>query len=914
MSNRQEPRLRQQISEYRLLSKLGAGGFGTVYLAEHVHERTQVAVKVLDIRLTKAGDFKDFINEVRTILLRHDHIVPLLDFGISRDDLPFLVMEYAPEGTLRDRHPKGDRIPLVTIVSYVDQLASALQYAHDRRVIHRDVKPENILVRADGTLMVSDFGIAKLMEQSVLSIQTQVGTPLYMAPEQHLGYPSFASDQYALAVVIYEWITGVRPFQGTAVGLAVQHMHTPPLPLRHHHPTLPEVVERVILKALAKKPAERFESIQKFADALRGTVPPPLAPNLSIKTRETDPLILPEQESQPASEPKSDALVGTPNDTDAVSPVHTPTDADAVSPEPALQTANVPISALPVQEEPQEDTQVSVLRNTALLPASTPDLSQSTIPKSEHQKTIPDPTRKSPLWIRILIVATIFCLVLSVGITAFFTAHQGKDTTSGSNATGIGIINKPNNEHIGISDGTYAFDISPDRVDASLKIDAAKMLAQNDKTGAISHWNRAVGKAGNDTSDAEALIYLEDQRVLASGSPYITIVVGTMLTGDESNIGPGRRDIQGAYVAQKEYNDGRKLSGGRLVRLLIANAGSKSAYVTQVAEQIVQAAKHDPTIVGVMGWSRSGYAQAAIPVLARAHIPIISSTASADNLSGISPYFFRVVSSNKSQAIAGAKYAEQQLHASRVALFVDPKNSYSNSLATDFSKQFVADGNQIVDTENYTIGDKASLPGHLQEASKFDPDLIYFSGYADDLAVLLVDLSTFLPDLQVLGGATLYAPNGYPSSAQPGFSHLHFTAFAYPDEWSILTGNRPQPFFTEYSAAFNPAGADHHTNPYGFIRADDSVILSYDAMHALLQGCQNVLDVHGPLTPDALRNGLAQISGARAIQGVSGQISFGNNGDPVNKAVIILYVDPEGHIHMLENDGVQGCFMLGECG
>jgi serine/threonine protein kinase len=106
-----------------------------------------------------------------------------------------------PEGTLRDRHPKGERIALSTIVSYVDQIASALQYAHDRSIIHRDVKPENILVRADGMLLVSDFGVAKFLEQSTqISRQTQVGTPMYMAPEQHMGHPCFASDQFALAI------------------------------------------------------------------------------------------------------------------------------------------------------------------------------------------------------------------------------------------------------------------------------------------------------------------------------------------------------------------------------------------------------------------------------------------------------------------------------------------------------------------------------------------------------------------------------------------------------------------------------------------------------------------------------------------------------------------------------------------
>jgi WD40 repeat protein/serine/threonine protein kinase len=270
MSNQQEPRPGQQVGEYRLLCKLGGGGFGTVYLAEHVHEDTLAAVKMLNIPLIKGEDFKSFLNEASTIRLHHPHIVSLLNFGISRDDLPFLVMEYAPGGTLRDHHPKGERLPLPTIISYVDQLASALQYAHNHHIIHRDVKPENILVRADGTLLISDFGIAKLMEQSMhLSEQKHVGTPIYMAPEQYRGYPCFASDQYALAVVIYELICGTPPFQGPAIGLALQHMDTPPPPLREQLPELPAAVEQVIFQALAKAPEERFRSIQEFADALR---------------------------------------------------------------------------------------------------------------------------------------------------------------------------------------------------------------------------------------------------------------------------------------------------------------------------------------------------------------------------------------------------------------------------------------------------------------------------------------------------------------------------------------------------------------------------------------------------------------------------------------------------------------------
>ncbi len=530
-----------------------------------------------------------------------------------------------------------------------------------------------------------------------------------------------------------------------------------------------------------------------------------------------------------------------------------------------------------------------------------------TSPPVTRPPASPGPQKPGPLWqnrrwlpllIGLLILILLFPLLLFRQLFYF-----------GTKPDPIKVWSDPHGELIGLSDGRYTFDTAADRLDASLKVAAAKDLAQGDKVGAKSLWSQAVRI---DTSDAEALIYLEDQRVLDSGSPYITLVVGAVLTGNASDISSGRNNLQGAYVAQKEYNDGFKLSGGRLVRLLIANAGSKSDNVAQVTEQIVQAEKQDTTIIGVMGWSRSAYVEKSLPVLTRAQMPMVSSTASADNLSGISPYFFRVAPSNKSQAFAGAKYAEQELHASHVALFVDPKNSYSSSLANDFKQQFVADGHQIVDTENYTVGDKASLPTLLQKALNAKPDLIYFAGYADDLAVLLVDLPTSLPSLQVLGGDSLYSPNGYPLSARLGFSHVRFTSFAYFEEWNTLGLNKPQ-FFTEYSNDFNPAQADHSQNPYGFTLADYGAILSYDAMYALLQGCQNVLMAQIALTSTTLQHGLTQITGTKAIQGVSGQISFGPNGDPINKAIVVLYVDQDGHIHLLEKNGVQGCFVVGQC-
>jgi serine/threonine protein kinase len=163
-----------------------------------------------------------FLSEARTLArLRHPHIVRVLDFGVQ-EGTPFLVMEYALGGTLRQLHPKGTRLPLQTVVSYVKQVASALQYAHKQRLIHRDLKPENLLLGPDQEIWLSDFGLA-IVAHSVRSqpFQQTAGTLAYMAPEQLQGHPTPASDQYALGVLVYEWLAGERPFSGPMTELVM---------------------------------------------------------------------------------------------------------------------------------------------------------------------------------------------------------------------------------------------------------------------------------------------------------------------------------------------------------------------------------------------------------------------------------------------------------------------------------------------------------------------------------------------------------------------------------------------------------------------------------------------------------------------------------------------------------------------
>jgi predicted ATPase/serine/threonine protein kinase/DNA-binding CsgD family transcriptional regulator len=258
----------QQLGNYRLIQLLGQGNFSEVFLGKHIHLNTLAAIKILHEHLAK-NDAEGFLTEARALAhLRHPHIIQVLDFGIE-GSTPFLVMDYAPNGNLRQHYPKGTFIPLDAVLARVIQIADALQYAHQEKLIHRDVKPENMLLGRNNEALLSDFGIAIIIQSSRKpQVQDTAGTIAYMAPEQLRGKPHPASDQYALGIVVYEWLCGERPFQGTFAELHSQHLFVPPPPLRERVPTIPPEVELVVLKALAKEPKERFASVRDFAATL----------------------------------------------------------------------------------------------------------------------------------------------------------------------------------------------------------------------------------------------------------------------------------------------------------------------------------------------------------------------------------------------------------------------------------------------------------------------------------------------------------------------------------------------------------------------------------------------------------------------------------------------------------------------
>jgi serine/threonine protein kinase len=257
----------RQFGNYRLISLLGKGGFAEVYLGQHLYLNKQVAIKVLHERILIEKGIAQLQQEADILVnLIHPHIVKVLDFSIE-NTTPYLVMDYIANGTVSRYHGKGTILPLTTIVQYVKQIASALQYAHNEQVIHRGVSTAAIFVGNNKDILLGSFGFSAKLEDSS-RIGSGAGNVPYIAPEQWNMKACPASDQYSLAITVYEWLCGHRPFDGTSQkAIKEQHMHAVPPPLREKVSTLSTEIEKVVLKALAKNPEDRFTSVTEFANA-----------------------------------------------------------------------------------------------------------------------------------------------------------------------------------------------------------------------------------------------------------------------------------------------------------------------------------------------------------------------------------------------------------------------------------------------------------------------------------------------------------------------------------------------------------------------------------------------------------------------------------------------------------------------
>ncbi|HXV99922.1 MAG TPA: serine/threonine-protein kinase, partial [Anaerolineae bacterium] len=265
----------QTLGQYQIVEQIGAGGMATVYKAYQPGLDRHVAIKVLPAQHALTPGFKErFSLEAKAVAqLSHPNILPIYDVGLE-GDLSYFVLKYVPGPTLR--HLLGQPMDLATVSQFIDQIAAALDQAHERGIVHRDVKPTNILME-DNWLLLADFGLAKIIEgsQEITGSGTIVGTPAYLSPEQAEGKPTdHRADIYSLGVVLFEMVVGQVPYDAdTPMGILFKHIYEPLPRPRRLRPGLPAGVENVILKAMAKNPDQRFKRAGELAEALRSHLP-----------------------------------------------------------------------------------------------------------------------------------------------------------------------------------------------------------------------------------------------------------------------------------------------------------------------------------------------------------------------------------------------------------------------------------------------------------------------------------------------------------------------------------------------------------------------------------------------------------------------------------------------------------------
>jgi serine/threonine protein kinase len=262
------------LGNYYITAKLGQGTDGKVYQGRHLFLPGRVvAIKVLhNSSLNSQEERERFRRETFVLnVLKHPSILPLLDAGVF-EGIPYLVTEYAPGGSLKDRLGKQHDHPLTPedICSILWRVGTALAYAHQHQIVHRDLKPSNILFNGQGEALLADFGNVSILSTARTERGDVRGTPLYMAPEQFYGYMSPKSDQYALACIAYELMTEKKPFSAPDfLSLGFKHLTVPPLPPTYYNPHINAQVEKAILKAMAKQRTDRYDDIGSFLNALQ---------------------------------------------------------------------------------------------------------------------------------------------------------------------------------------------------------------------------------------------------------------------------------------------------------------------------------------------------------------------------------------------------------------------------------------------------------------------------------------------------------------------------------------------------------------------------------------------------------------------------------------------------------------------
>jgi serine/threonine-protein kinase len=351
-----------RVGLYEVIEQLGRGGMATVFKARHTVLERDAALKFLDLAFLEDPEFvKRFRHEARVIAgLEHPNIVPVFDFS-EHEGLPYLVMKFVEGETLKARLGRG-RLTMAESSVMIQAIGSGLSYAHAQGVLHRDVKPSNVLLGRDGSIYLADFGLARIAAsaQSTLSREFMIGTPQYISPEQARSEPNLdaRTDIYSFGILIYELLVGQVPFDAdTPISIIHDHLQSPPPRPSARAPGISEDLDRAILRALAKDKKDRFGSVDEMVEAVRRgmgaawtALPTPTRPASPVQPKE-----LPEtlKAGPPPSEPAVERSEKAAPDSALGSPVQQAEKA-AVGPahEPAVQQADTVGGAAAVLECP----------------------------------------------------------------------------------------------------------------------------------------------------------------------------------------------------------------------------------------------------------------------------------------------------------------------------------------------------------------------------------------------------------------------------------------------------------------------------------------------------------------------------------------------------------------------------------
>ena len=465
-------------------------------------------------------------------------------------------------------------------------------------------------------------------------------------------------------------------------------------------------------------------------------------------------------------------------------------------------------------------------------------------------------------------------------------------------------------KHIGISDGRFAFDTFPGRTDVKDKEQAAQDILQGNFSGAVDAFTKATTE---DPLDGEALIYNEDLHILQNNAPYVTIVLGLPIDSSDVDINIGRSDMEAAYLAQNRINTTSMLPNGLKLRILIDNSGPNDSDVGTVAQFVanrVSKVGNLDHIIAVIGWPFSTQTINAEDIIASVHIPIISQTASSIKLSGSSPYFFRVNPPDDQEGKTLGAYAVNQLGARTILVLRDSSDPYSVSLANAFTVSAQALHataiNNPADFFTETTTTVSQYKRIVYDALNKKADLIFIAGLDVD-AIRLANalgnisginpLSSYFARLKILGGDAvdtgllLGQGNGPDAALARDFpqymQRLIFAAFGHPDEWDFLkvTKSQQPAFFTDWTGTYQSSTIKAENVP----APGNDAILTNDAIGVIIKAATLV---RGSITGQAVRDALASFGkgGVPAYQGISGRILFDSQGNPIDKAIVVLQV------------------------